>query len=375
MSTNIFSNDILDTQDRVPESTPLLTRFREDSIFWIVLIIWVIPLMFLCLFYFEDPFDALRYFLWLPLMKILVPFSLIIILTKYFFTKQEADIIQLWTGPSHESERLFVSIFLGFTTLFFVFVEYISGIFLFPLLVICFILIMILWKKGLLMTQPTEKPGWREYFTRLNTSQRATLIGFFVILPVIGIFTTYFGIYFGYLIIFLFIGAVIINANLKPKQIGLRYHNPILIFILAFLPVLGQYLSYYVSSLLGLWTYEPEGPIYGLIYLYLIVGVAEELLWRVFVQTYMERQIKANYAVILTAIAFALWHLPLYIGLLLLSEISPIIAIAGLWFGFGLDLMLGYLWYRTRSLPVVTLCHLLANLGSSLGVFAVGYFF
>ena len=95
-------------------------------------------------------------------------------------------------------------------------------------------------------------------------------------------------------------------------------------------------------------------------YKYLIVGYGEELLYRVLLQTYLERRIGGHKAVVTTSLFFTAIHIPILISYGILGFMVASLSI------LQLGLISGYIWLKTRSLPVIAISHSLTDIFGSL---------
>lgn len=141
------------------------------------------------------------------------------------------------------------------------------------------------------------------------------------------------------------------NAYAKHSLPILRTNKRILI-IFAFIPCLGTLFAVFIPNM----TVFPI-QVFGIALLYaLINGTVEELFWRgVFVSTF-PNDILRGY--ILPTLLFGLWHIALYI----LKDMKYQGGFATL---VGGAAFMGFLWgfvaYKTKSIQVVTIAHIITN--------------
>ncbi|MFX0126204.1 MAG: hypothetical protein ACFFAE_21470, partial [Candidatus Hodarchaeota archaeon] len=247
-----------------------------------ILILWVIPLVI-------SSIINLNLFktVWYPLGYLIIPFGSVYLLMKIFPKRDDTN---LWDNQLPKKEKKFVFFIFLFT--FFV-----VGFLLIINVIVGLISIMVLTKKGYFPKKNPETNRWREYFTRLDIYQLITLVFVFIILPLSSLYrkegsrSLYSrGPIFGYLGILLFLGALMILANIKNEQIGIRIDNLFISFVIIFISMSGHLGEILYGLFTEILVYAPEKPVTELIYYYFIVGFAEEFLWRVLIQTYFERK-------------------------------------------------------------------------------------
>lgn len=152
---------------------------------------------------------------------------------------------------------------------------------------------------------------------------------------------------------FYFLGGCkgIKNAYAKPS-LPKSTTNTRILMILAFLPCIGTLFAVFIPKI----TTIPIR-VFGIALLYaLINGTVEELFWRgIFVRTFPNKILKGY---ILPALLFGLWHIALYI----LKDMKYQGGLATL---VGGATFMGFLWgfvvYKTKSIRVVTIAHIITN--------------
>ena len=118
-------------------------------------------------------------------------------------------------------------------------------------------------------------------------------------------------------------------------------------FVLVHLAPLLRY-EIRVQDVVEVFKSGPRTPAYTLMVLYAVVGapVAEEIIFRGFLQGYLRRLFPAGRAILVSALAFAFFHQPAHAAVAV----------------FFLGLILGYQRERTRSLLAPILTHVFFNL-------------
>lgn len=142
------------------------------------------------------------------------------------------------------------------------------------------------------------------------------------------------------------------------KNVYAKHSLPILtinkriLIILAFIPCVGTLFAVFIPKI----TVIPI-QVFGIAFLYaLINGTVEELFWRgVFVSTFPNNILRGY---ILPTLLFGLWHIALYI----LKDMKYQGGFARLIEG---AVFMGFLWgfivYKTKSIKVVTIAHIITN--------------
>lgn len=191
----------------------------------------------------------------------------------------------------------------------------------------------------------------QDYFTRLDKGQIGFLLFMFVGLA--GGMA-----YVGYVIIFVYIAAIIIHDSIKPSELGCRRNHLALLILILIVLVLPGFVFYLIvwpsvgSILLG----GDEYPLVNALYMYLVVGFAEKISFRVVFQTFMEQHFGNQRGIVFTALFFTISHIPSHIlgsGLFLV--------LFSIMFVFYSALLYGYVWYQTRNLWVISGAHMLNN--------------
>jgi hypothetical protein len=106
------------------------------------------------------------------------------------------------------------------------------------------------------------------------------------------------------------------------------------------------------------------------VFLYVLVlggPLGEELGWRGFALSRLERRLRPTTAVLLLGLIWAVWHLPLFvIEGTLQKQLPP----AAFWVQIvATSVIYGWLWNKTKSLPAVVIIHAAAN--TSVGLLPV----
>ncbi len=324
--------------------------FDNDHVFWTAIILWFIPI-FLALPLLSSIIQDVEVIVVLiflfPIIYLVIPIVVIQITTRYF-TNEETSLDTLWQGETSHHERNYVLYHVGFIWgIYFVIAQFGILIFVLPIAIIVFLIGL---KRGWLLQTGGNVERFRDYFTRLD--KRQILLLLFMFIGLAGGMT-----YIGYVIIFAYIAAIITHDRVKPSELGCRFNHIILlipILLVLTLPsfILNLMVWPSMGSLLG-------GDRYSLtqtLYMYLVVGFAEEISFRVIFQTYMERRFGSQRGIVLTALLFTISHIPSHIlsSGLFLGSFSLMLVFYG-------ALLYGYVWYRTRNLWVISGAHMLNN--------------
>lgn len=346
--------ELINTSTKDKNQNPLQNRiknlFDNDHVFWTALILWFIP-VFLALPLLSSIITDVEVIVVLiflfPILYLLIPIVVIQITTRYFNNK-ETSLGTLWQGETSHHERNYVLYHVGFVWgIYFAIGQFGFLILILPIAIIVFLIGL---KKGWLLQTDGHVDQFRDYFTRLD--KRQILLLLFMFIGLSGGMT-----YIGYVIIFAYIAAIILHDRVKPSELGCRWNHfvllvpillaltlPSLVFILIVWPSMG--------SLLG-------GDRYSLaqtLYMFLVVGFAEEISFRGVFQTFMERRFGSQRGIVLTALLFAIGHIPSHIlgfGLFLGSFMIMLV--------FYAALLYGYVWYRTRNIWVISIAHMFNN--------------
>ncbi|MFX0209210.1 MAG: lysostaphin resistance A-like protein [Candidatus Hodarchaeota archaeon] len=326
-------------------------RFDNDHVFWTALILWFFPVwlgLSLMGTIIPETEIVILLILLFPIVYLFIPL-VVIQVTKRYFTSEETSLDTLWAGETPRHERNYILYSVGFVYgIYFAIGQFGFLILMLPTALIVFYIGL---RKGWLLQTDGGVTQFREYFTRLDKGQVLLLLFMFVGLA--GGMT-----YIGYMIIFLYIAAIIVHDRVTPSQLGCRgNHILLLIAILVVLLLPGFIFQFIVwpsvgSELLG----GDEYPLVHTLYMYLVVGFAEEISFRSVFQTYMERRFGNQRGIVLTAILFTISHIPSHIlgsGLFLGSFTLMLV--------FYSSLLYGYVWYRTRNLWVIAGAHWISD--------------
>ncbi|MFX0124224.1 MAG: lysostaphin resistance A-like protein [Candidatus Hodarchaeota archaeon] len=219
-------------------------------------------------------------------------------------------------------------------------------ILVFPIAIIFFLIGL---KKGWLLRTEGGVEQFRDYFTRLDKWQVFLLL--FMFIGLAGGMT-----YIGYVIIFIYIAAIILHDKVTPSELGCRWNHFALLIPILMVLILPSLIFQLIvwssvgSELLG----GDEYPLAQTLYMYLVVGFAEEISFRGVFQTYMERRFGHQRGIVLTSILFTISHIPSHIlgsGIFLGSFTLMLV--------FYSSLLYGYVWYRTRNIWVISGAHML----------------
>ena len=345
-------NDLQDISLHDHELIPLRKRiFNNDNAFWTAYILWfilfflAIPLLSTII---PDMEVVVVLIILVPILYLLLPILVIQLATRHF-SPEETALNTLWQGETADHERKYVLYHVGFVwAVYFVIAQFGLLFIMLPLAIVVFVTGL---RKGWLLQTDGKVDRMRDYFTRLDRGQILLLLFMFVGLA--GGMA-----YIGYVIIFVYIAAIIIHDQIKPSALGCRgTHFMVLVPILLVL-ILPSLTVYFIlwpslgSSLIG-------GDKYSLaqaLYTYLVVGFGEEISFRVIFQTYMERRFGNQRGIVLTALLFTICHIPSHIlgdGLFIGSYSLMLV--------FYHSLLYGYIWFRTRNLWVIAGAHMLNN--------------
>ncbi len=128
--------------------------------------------------------------------------------------------------------------------------------------------------------------------------------------------------------------------------------NSRILTTLAFIPCVGTLFAVFIPKI----TFIPI-QVFGIAFLFAFInGIAEELFWRgVFVSTFPNSSLKGY---ILPTLLFGLWHIALYV-LKDMKYQGGFAALVGgaAFFGF----LWGFIAYKTKSVKVVTIAHIITN--------------
>jgi membrane protease YdiL (CAAX protease family) len=234
-----------------------------------------------------------------------------------------------------------------------------------PLIGIGIILVIISWIQKHEPLSPLISGQKKEYWTRLDNNQKIIIFFFILILPLLGIFApNYIFSYLAFFFVYLFLIFLVIRGNLTHKDLSLIIINPILMMILILLPVIGTYGQKIVQmAVFQQIAYNPSEPLYDLFYRYLIVALAEQIIWRTFLQSYLEMKYGGNRAIVYTSIIVTIGHLAIFPKLVGVNIFSILTVYS---FIFYLSLIWGFIWYKTRCLPIIVGSHILADMNNHL---------
>ncbi|MFW9902729.1 MAG: lysostaphin resistance A-like protein [Candidatus Thorarchaeota archaeon] len=323
--------------------------FNNNHVIWTTLILWFflawlgLSLMGTII---PDSEIVILLVLLFPIVYLFIPLVVIQITTRYF-TSEETSLNTLWGGETPRHERNYILYHIGFVYgIYFTISQFGLGILMFPLALIVFYIGL---RKRWLLQTDGGITWFQEYFTRLD--KRQVLLLLFMFVGLAGGMT-----YIGYVIIFLYIAAIIVHDKVTPTQLGCRgNHALLLIPILIVLILPGFIFQFIVWPSVGLELLGgDEYPLLQVLYMYLVVGFAEEISFRAVFQTYMERRFGDQRGIVLTATLFTVGHIPSHIlgsGLFLGSFTLMLV--------FYSSLLYGYVWFRTRNLWVIAGAHML----------------
>jgi membrane protease YdiL (CAAX protease family) len=330
--------------------------FDNDHVFWTTLVLWFFPVwlgLSLMGAIIPDSEIIILLVVLFPIVYLFIPLVVIQLTTRYFVS-EETSLNTLWGGETPQHERNYIFYHVGFVYgIYFAIGQFGLLFFVLPLALIVFYIGL---RKGWLLQTDGGVTQFREYFTRLDKSQVLLLLFMFVGLA--GGMT-----YIGYVIIFLYIAAIIVHDMVTPSELGCRGNHALLLIPLLIVLILPGFIFQFIvwrsvgSELLG----GDKYPLIQTLYMYLIVGFAEEISFRVVFQTYMERLFGNQLGIVLTTILFTVSHIPSHIlgsGLFLGSFTLMLV--------FYSSLLYGYVWYRTRNLWVIAGAHMLNDSSSTI---------
>ena len=245
--------------------------FDNEHIFWTALILWFFPVWLgLSLMGTIIPNSEIIILLILlfPFVYLFIPLVVIQVTTRYF-TSEERSLKTLWTGETPRHERNYIFYSVGFIYgIYFAIGQFGFLIFMLPTALIIFYIGL---RKGWLLQRDGSVTQFREYFTRLDKGQVLLLLFMFV--GLVGGMT-----YIGYMIIFLYIAAIIVHDRVTPSQLGCRGNHILLLVAILAVLLLPSFIFQFIvwpsvgSELLG----GDEYPLVQTLYMYLVVGFAEE---------------------------------------------------------------------------------------------------
>jgi len=344
-------------KDRIHDS------LTEDRILKTTIGVWL-GFVIILGFFTMGPINGIYYTLWYPLMYVIIPFGATSFIAKRFFSKQQTSFQNLWVDKDPIKSKSMVRVVVGYFILCYVLIAFFPIVAL-PLIVIGVILVIICWIKKFEPYSPLIAGHKKEYLTRLELNQKIIIIFVFLILPFLGLFAPdYIFSYLAFFFVFLFLIFLVIRGHLKYKELSLVILNPIMMLILILLPVIGIYgqkiVQMYIFQQIS---YNPSEPLYDLFYRYLIVALAEQIVWRIFLQSYLEMRYGGNRAIVYTSFIVTIGHLAIFPKLAGINILSILSVYS---FIFYLSLIWGFIWYKTRCLPIIVGSHILADVNNDL---------
>jgi len=342
--------------------------FSDKNVFMTVLVLWFI-LIYSALPFFgsiiQDQILLLILMIIFPFVCLIIPLLVIKIVSDQF-SIDETSLDTLWKGESSEHERKYVIYHVGFIWAVYFFIAQFGGPLMLIMILIGIIVFITGLRKGWLLTTDGGVERFREYFTRLDKGQILFLLFMFVGLA--GGMA-----YIGYVIIFAYIAAIIIHDRITPFRLGARSNKIILLVPVLVVMVLQNFVLNYLLWLSG--NIELLGgdnyTIFQALYMFLVVGVGEEISFTVVFQTFLERRYGSQRGIVISSILFAICHIPSHflgmgmlfgpdlILVLVLSSISILLV-------FYSSMIYGYVWYRTRNLWIISGAHMLADSSSTI---------
>ena len=327
------------------------SAFDNEHVFWTSLILWFIPI-YIALPFLSSIIPSVEVIIILiilfPFLYLVIPIFVVQITTRYFSDK-ETSLGSLWQGETSGHEKKYVLYHVGFIWgIYFAIGQFGFLILMLPIALFVFLVGL---KKGWLLQTDGDVERFRDYFTRLDKRQILLLLFMFIgLAPGMT--------YIGYLIIFIYIAAIIIHDKVKPSELGSRFNNIILLIPILLALTLPSFILNLIiwpsvgSTLLG----GDKYPLTQTLYMYLVVGFGEEISFRVIFQTFMERRFGSQRGIVLTSLLFAICHIPShFLGYgLFLGSFSIMLVFYG-------SLLFGYVWHRTRNLWVISGAHMLNN--------------
>lgn len=341
----------------------LKSLFSEKYIFMTALFLWFIPIYLILPFFgsiIQDQNLLLILIIVFPFVCLIIPLPVIKVISNRF-TSVETSLDTLWKGESSEHERNYIIYHVGFIWAVYFFIAQFGGPLMLIMLFVGIIIFITGLRKGWLLTTNGGVERFRDYFTRLDKGQIFLLLFMFVGLA--GGMA-----YIGYIIIFVYIAAIIVHDQVKPSQLGVRSNKILFLVPVLVVMVLQNFVLNYLIwlsgniELLGGDTY----PLFQTLYMYLVVGFGEEISFRAIFQTYLERRYGNHRGIVITSILFAICHIPshfLGMGVLFGSDLLLVLIMASISVSlvFYSSMITGYVWYRTRNLWVIAGAHMVAN--------------
>jgi membrane protease YdiL (CAAX protease family) len=346
----------------------LKSLFSDKEIFMTVLILWFI-LIYLALPFFGSIIQnqdlLLILMIFFPFVCLVIPLFTIKVISGQF-SEEETSLNTLWKGESPEHERKYIIYHVGFIWAIYFFIAQFGGPLMLIMLLTGIIVFIVGLRKGWLLTADGGVERFRDYFTRLDKEQILFLLFMFVVLA---------GgkAYFGYVIIFAYIAAIIVHDRIKPSQLGARSYKILLLVPILIVMVLQNFVINYIIWMSG--NIEILGgdnySIFQALYTYLVVGFGEEISFRVVFQTFLERRYGSQRGIVIASILFAIGHIPShFLGMAMLfgSDLILVLALSSIsiLLVFYSSMIYGYVWYRTRNLWVISGAHMLANSSSTI---------
>ncbi|MFX0183743.1 MAG: CPBP family intramembrane glutamic endopeptidase [Candidatus Hodarchaeota archaeon] len=348
--------------------TRLKSLFSNKEIFMTVLVLWFI-LVYLALPFFgsiiQDQNLLLILMIVFPFVYLVIPLYVIKITSNQFLEK-ETSLDTLWKGESPEQERKYIIYHVGFVWAIYFFIAQFGGPLMLIMLLTGIIVFIVGLIKGWLLTTDGGVERFRDYFKRLDKGQILFLLFMFVGLA--GGMS-----YFGYVIIFAYIAAIIVHDRIKPSQLGARSNKIILLVPVLLVMVLPSFAINYLiwmsgnMELLGGDNYT----ISQALYMYLVVGFGEEISFKVVFQTYLERRYGSQRGIVIASTLFAICHIPSHLlGMAMLfgSDLNLVLVLSSIsiLLVFYYSMISGYVWYRTRNIWVISGAHMLVDSSSTI---------
>ncbi|MFX0086830.1 MAG: CPBP family intramembrane glutamic endopeptidase [Candidatus Hodarchaeota archaeon] len=300
-----------------------------------------------------------------PFVYLIIPLGVIKIISNQF-SENETSLDTLWKGESPEQEQKYIIYHVGFIWAIYFFIAQFGGPLMLIMLLIGIIVFTAGLRRGWLLTTGRDIERFRDYFKRLDKNQILLLLFMFVGLA--GGMT-----YFGYIIIFAYIAAIIVHDRIKPSQLGARSYKIIFLIPVLLVMVLPNFVLNYLFWMSG--NIELLGgdnyTIFQALYMYLVVGFGEEISFRSVFQTFLERRYGNQRGILLASALFAICHIPShFLGMAMLfgSDLILVLALGSIsiLLVFYSSMISGYVWYRTRNLWVISGAHMLENSSSTI---------
>ncbi|MHA2303989.1 MAG: CPBP family intramembrane glutamic endopeptidase [Candidatus Hodarchaeales archaeon] len=348
-------------QERYTYMNRIRESFTEDRILKATIGVWL-GFVIILGFFTMGPINGILYTLWYPVMYVLIPFGITFFISKRFFYRQQQSFQNPWVGRDTVKSKLMVRLVVGYFIFCYVVIAFFPILGL-PLIGIGIILVIISWIQKHEPLSPLISGQKKEYWTRLENNQKIIVFFFLLILPLLGLFApNYIFSYLAFFFVYLFLIFLVIRGNLTQKDLSLIIINPILMMILILLPVIGTYGQKIVQmAVFQQIAYNPSEPLYDLFYRYLIVALAEQIIWRIFLQSYLELKYGGNRAIVYTSIIVTIGHLAVFPKLAGVNIFSILTVYS---FIFYLSLIWGYIWHKTRCLPIIVGSHILADMNN-----------